>query len=85
MLSTAFEEAMQRVSSSLGKIGSKSVSSDVFHLVLVRQGRNGALRVLPGELLVQEDEVGEASADFDQRLLKRSEVCLQEADEQKLQ
>lgn len=76
MQGNSFQEAMQGVGSSMGKVRPKTVAADVFHFVLVWERRNGALRVFSAEHLVKEDEVGEAATDFDSRFLKGGEVGL---------
>ena len=55
---------MKGMCSSLGEIGAKTIASDVFHLVFVRQRGDSALWILAGKLFVEEDEVGEPPADF---------------------
>lgn len=85
MLREALQKAVQRVCSARGKVGAKSVPSDVLweivsgrgarsggleglgdertHFVFVWQRRDGALRKLARERLVQEDKVCETPAD----------------------
>ena len=77
MQGNSFQETVQGVSSSVGKVGAKTVAADVFHFVLVWERRNGALRVFSAERLVEEDEVGETPTDFDGRFLEGGEVGLQ--------
>jgi len=60
-----FEEAVQGVGTPISEIGPEAVAADVFHLVLVWKRRNGALWVFAAEVFVEEDEVSEATADFD--------------------
>lgn len=64
MQSETFEKAVEGVSASLGEIRTEAVTSDVLHLVLVGQRGDGALWVLERQLFVEEDEVGEATADL---------------------
>lgn len=54
---------MQGVCAPLREVRTKAVSTNVLHLVLVGQRRDGALRVFFRELFPEEDEVGEAAAD----------------------
>lgn len=72
----AFEEAVQRVGASLGEVGAETVAAYVLHLVLVGQGRDGALREFFRELFPEEDEVCEAAADGEFGLLEGLEVGL---------
>lgn len=76
MQSKSFQETVQGVSSSIGKVRPKAVAADVFHFVLIWERGNGALRVFSAEILVQENEVGETAADFDGGFLERGEVGL---------
>ena len=62
--------------SSVGKVGPKTVPTDVFHFVLVWERGNGALRVFSAEHFVEEDKIGKTATDFDSRLLKGGEVGL---------
>jgi hypothetical protein len=72
----ALQEAVQRVSSALRKIRAKAVAAHILHLVFVGQRRDGALRVLLGELFPEEDKVCEAAADGEFRALEGLEVGL---------
>ena len=45
MQGESFQEAMQRVSSSMRKVGPKAITADVLHFVLVREWRDGALGI----------------------------------------
>lgn len=65
------------MSSSIGEVGPKAVAADVFHFMLVWQGRDGALRVFSAEGLIEENEIGETPADFDGGFLEGGEVGLQ--------
>ena len=76
MQGDSFQEAVQRMSSSIGKVRSKPVAADVFHFVLVWEGGNCTLRVFSAEGLVKENKVCETTTDFDGRFLKRGEVGL---------
>ena len=76
MQGDSFQEAMQGVSSPMGKVGPKTVAADVFHFVLVWERRNGALRVFSAEHFVKEDEVGKTTTGFDSRFLEGGEVGL---------
>ena len=60
----------------MGKVGPKTIATDIFHFVLIWERRNGALRVFSTEHLVKENEVGETATDFDCRFLKGGEVGL---------
>jgi len=60
----------------LGEIGAESIAADVFHLVFVGEGRNCTCWIFFGEGLVEEDEIGEASADGGGGLLEGGEGCL---------
>lgn len=70
MQSESFEKAVEGVSSSFGEVGTKAVTSDVFHFVLVGQRGDGALWILERELFVEEDEIGETTADLGGRFGK---------------
>lgn len=61
----------------MGEVRTEAVASDVFHFVLVGQRGNGTLWILARELFVEEDEIGEAAADFTGGFGKRLEVGLQ--------
>lgn len=98
MLREPLQEAVQRVCSARGKVGAKSVPSDVLwdmvsgrgarsggleglgdertHFVFVWQRRDGALRKLARERLVQKDKVRETPADSNVVALERFEVGL---------
>ena len=67
---------MQRVGTALCEIGPKAIAAHVLHLVLVGQRRDGALRILLGQLFPQEYEIGEAPADVELGALERLEVGL---------
>lgn len=54
----------------MGEVRTEAVSTNILHLVLVGQWRDGALWVLFRELFPEEDEVGEAAADREIRLLE---------------
>lgn len=54
----------------MGEVRTEAVSTNILHLVLVGQRGDGALRVLFCELFPEEDEVGEAAADREIRLLE---------------
>ncbi len=60
----AFEEAVKGMGAALSEIGAETVATDVFHLVLVWQGRDGVDGELCHEGFVKPDEVGKAAADF---------------------
>lgn len=72
----ALQEAMQRVSATLCKVRTEPVTAHVLHLVFVGQRRDGALRVLFGELFPEKDKVCEAAADAEFRALEGLEVGL---------
>lgn len=76
MQDESFQEAVEGVSSSMGKIRPKAVAADVFHFVLVWERGDGTLRVFSAEHLVQENKVGEAATYFDGGFLERREVGL---------
>lgn len=63
----------------MGEVRTEAVSTNILHLVLVGQWRDGALWVLFRELFPEEDEVGEAAADGEFGLLEglviRLQVC----------
>ena len=59
---------MKGVGASISEVRAKSVASYVFHFVFVWERRHGTLRIFPAEVLVKEDEVCEASANFDHGL-----------------
>ena len=79
MQGNSFQEAVQRVSSSMRKIGPKTVPTDVLHFVLVWERGDGTLRVFSAEHFVQEDKIREATTDFHSRFLKGGEVGLEGA------
>lgn len=64
------------MSSAVRKVRPKPVTTHVFHLVFIGQGRDGALRILFGQLFPEEDKVCEAPADVEFRALERLEVGL---------
>ena len=76
MQGNSFQEAVQGVSSSMGKVGPKTVAADVFHFVLIWERGNGALGVFSAERFVKENEVGETATDFDSGLLEGGKVRL---------
>ena len=76
MQGESFQEAVQGVSSSMGKVRPKAVAADIFHFVLVWERGDGALRVFSAEHLVKENEIGETAAHFDGRFLEGGEVGL---------
>lgn len=57
------EEALQGVGAAGGEVGPEAVAADVLHALLVRQRGDGGGGVVAGELLEEEDKVGEAAAD----------------------
>lgn len=61
---------MQGVCAPLGEVRTEAVSTNVLHLVLVGQWRDGALWVFFRELFPEEDEVCKATADGEVRLLE---------------
>lgn len=71
-----FQEAVQRVSSSMGKVRPKAVATDVFHFVLVWKRGDGTLRVFSTKDLVKKNEICEAAADLDSGFLEGGEVGL---------
>lgn len=77
MQGESFQEAVQGVSSSMGKVRPKAIAADIFHFVLVGERRDGALRVFSAEDLVKKDEVGETATDFDGGFLEGGEIRLQ--------
>lgn len=62
----------------LGKIGAEAVAADIFHLMLVWKGRDGAAGVFPMQRFVKKDKIREAAAYTEGGLLKRFEISLQE-------
>ena len=76
----AVEEAVQRVGAALGEVGPETVAAHVLHLVLVRQRRHRAGRVVARQVLKEEDEVGEAAAGGEGVLLEGLEVGLGQRD-----
>ena len=54
---------MQGVGAALGEVCTETVAANIFHLVLVRERRDGTCCEFPSESFVEEDEVGKASAD----------------------
>ena len=59
----AGEEALEGVCSSEHEVRAEAVPADVFHALLVGEGRNGSGGEVFGELFPEEDKVGEAAAD----------------------
>lgn len=76
MQSESFQEAVQGVSSSIGKIEPKAVATNIFHFVLVWERRDRALRIFSAEHLVKENEVGEPATNFGRGILKGGKVGL---------
>lgn len=76
MQGESFQEAVQGVSSPMGKVRSEAVAADVFHFVLVWERGDGALRVFSTEHFVKENEVGETTTNFDGGFLEGGEVGL---------
>ena len=72
----SFQEAVQGVSSSMGEVGSKAVTTNVFHLVLVWERGNGALGIFSAERFVKEYEVSETATDFDGGFLEGCKIGL---------
>ena len=68
---------MEGMSPSLGEVGAEAVTTDVFHLVFVREGRNRAGRVFSVKCFVKKDKVCEATAYVETGPRKGSEVRLQ--------
>lgn len=64
------------MSPSIGKVGPKAIAADVFHFMLVWEGRDCALRVFSAERLVEKNEIGEPATDFGGGLLEGGEVGL---------
>lgn len=60
----------------MGEVGPKAVAADVFHFMLVWEGRDCALRVFSAERLIEENEIGETATDFDGGLLEGGEIGL---------
>ena len=77
MRDDSFQKAVQGMSSSMGKVRPKAIAADVFHFMLVWEGRDSALRVFSAERLIQKNEIGETATDFDGWLLEGGEVGLQ--------
>ncbi len=72
----SFQEAVQGMSSSMGKVRPKAVATNVFHLVLIWERGDGALRIFLAEILVKENEVRETATDLDRRFLEGGEISL---------
>lgn len=64
------QETVERVGPSGCEINAESVSTYVFHLVLVWKRRNCARRIFFAQCLVEEYKVCEASSDSSNRFLK---------------
>lgn len=60
-----------------GKIRAEAIATDVRHVLFLGYRRDGALRVLFHKSLVEEDEVGETTADTLMCGLERLEIGLQ--------
>lgn len=69
---------MEGMSSSLREVGAEAVTTDVFHLVFVWEGRNRAGRVFSVKRFVKKDKVCEATAHVETGSRKGSEVRLQQ-------
>lgn len=69
---------MEGMSASLGEIGAEAVTTNVFHLVFVRKGRNCAGRVFSVKRFVKKYKVREATTQAKTGPGKRSEVRLQD-------
>lgn len=60
----------------MGEIWAKSISSNIFHLMLVRQWWHGTGRIFPIEGIVEKEEVREPSANRDIGFLEGLEIRL---------
>jgi len=54
---------VQGVGAALGEVCTETVAADIFHLVLVGERWNSTCCEFSSQSFVEEDEVGEASAD----------------------
>lgn len=62
----------------LGEVGTEAVAADVFHLMLVWKGRDGAAGVFSMQRFVKKDKVREATAHAERGFLKGLEIGLQQ-------
>lgn len=62
----------------LGEVRAEAVAANVFHLMLVWKGRDGAAGVFSMQRFVKKDKIGEAAAYAEVRALKRFEIGLQQ-------
>ena len=76
MKTEALEKSMERVCTTLCEIGTKTISSHVFHFVFIGERRNGTCGVISVEGFVEEDKVSETAADGKGGLLKCFEIRL---------
>ncbi len=60
----------------LSKIRAKAVASNVLQFVFIGERGHSTLRIIAGELLVEENEIGEPPADFGCTFCKGFEVRL---------
>lgn len=74
----SFEEAMERMGTTLGEVGAEAVAADVFHLMLVWKGRDGATGVFSMQRFVKKDEIRKAAAYAEGGSLKGFEISLQQ-------
>ncbi len=70
MHGAALEKTVEGMGAGVGKCWTEAVTSDVFHLVLVRKWRDCTLRILLRKLLIKKNEVGESTASLYERLLE---------------
>ena len=61
MQGETLEETLQGVGPTAGEVGAEAVAADIFHALLVGEGRDGTCRVVLGEGLREEEEIGEAA------------------------
>lgn len=69
---------MKGVGTALGEVGAEAVAADVFHLMLVWKGRDGAAEVFSMQRFVKKDKIREAAAYAEGGSLKGFEIGLQQ-------
>ena len=71
-------ESVEGVGAALCEVGAEAVAAHVFHFVFVRERGDGMGGELLAKGLVEEDKVGEASADAEGGLFEGCEIALVE-------
>lgn len=76
MQCNALQKALKGVGTARGKVRTKAIASYIFHLMLIGQGRHGALCIFAGQGLVKKDKVREPSTNSNVGGLERLEIGL---------